>query len=78
MSNDATTKAEPQEKRIPSIVPLVIGLVGLLVVIVGAFLYTTAERMADQHTPTAIFVVGLALIGVARVVQETRLTVKKP
>jgi hypothetical protein len=78
MTTEATTRANPQgEKKIPSIVPLVIGLVGLLVVIVGAFLYATVERMGDLNKPAAIFVVGLALIGVARVVQETRITARK-
>jgi len=77
MSNEVTQPQPQEEKRIPSIIPLALGLVGLLAVIVGAFLHATVERMGDLNKPTAIFVVGLALIGLARVIQETRISAKK-
>jgi flagellar basal body-associated protein FliL len=78
MTTEATTTTNPQEeKKVPSIIPLAVGLVGLLVVIVGAFLYSVAERASEERNATVILVVAVSLIGVARIVQETRISARK-
>jgi hypothetical protein len=75
MSNAASSAEAQVEKNVPSIIPLAVGLVGLFAVIVGAFLHASAKW--GDTMPTSFFVVGVALIGVARFVQETRITERK-
>jgi flagellar basal body-associated protein FliL len=77
MTNEQKSREVAAEKKVPSIVPLVIGLVGFLAVVVGAFLYSVAERASEERNATVILVVAVSLIGVARIVQETRISARK-